>query len=405
MIHGVSAHLLVAPQYHLWCVHPEDEAPEDEEEGSEDEDIDDAHASDDVEDNEELLGGIDEERSQSPSTLAGLVDPVPQSRATSQITDFAILEITLPNNTDASPESSNLGGIFTALSRGSALSSDQRDVLSSRRAGLPVDQHLPRVLVENKRFLSRQVVENNFFKQRLAARLREAQAQLLRQAAIAFFMPAPSVRALILIATCGPYYVTSPIRRKKKKKHKARLVLAQFMKRVTSHDSRSASRLNLQTFLLAAPVLCLRFLKQSQVSSAIDACAKVWPSSSGNGQSITMASFFQLLSGTLGLRFAESVFASYLAEKPAQARTGGANCDRERELDSVAEGAIAAIRRLFVSGHALRIAFLVTGGRADNELRSSLHLIKNIRIVKTLVPAAPAMVKTDTEKGAEAESP
>lgn len=100
MIHGVSAHLLVAPQYHLWCVHPEDEAPEAEEEGSEDEDIGDAHASDDVEDDKELLGGIDEERPQSPSTLAGLVDPaqdadtsfsltatVPQSRATTQITD------------------------------------------------------------------------------------------------------------------------------------------------------------------------------------------------------------------------------------------------------------------------------------------------------------------------------
>jgi hypothetical protein len=42
-----------------------------------------------------------------------------------------------------------------------------------------------------------------------------------------------------------------------------------------------------------------------------------------------MVSFFQLLSGTFGLRFAESVFASHLAEKPAQARTGGAGCDRE----------------------------------------------------------------------------
>jgi hypothetical protein len=82
-----------------------------------------------------------------------------------------------------------------------------------------------------------------------------------------------------------------------------------------------------------------------------DVARGAWPSSSGNGQSTTMASFFQLLSGTLGLRLAESVFASDLAKKPAQARTGGAGCDREREPDGVAEGAIAAIRRLFVSGH------------------------------------------------------
>ncbi|KAJ7853527.1 hypothetical protein B0H14DRAFT_3865790 [Mycena olivaceomarginata] len=92
-----------------------------------------------------------------------------------------------------------------------------------------------------------------------------------------------------------------------------------------------------------------------------------------------MASFFQLLSGTLGLRLAESAPAAIVNESPTAL---------PKELSQLYGG----------------YSFPVM--RADNELRSSLHLIKNIRIVKTLlVPAAPAIVKTDTEKGAEAESP
>ncbi|KAJ7140239.1 hypothetical protein C8R43DRAFT_954961 [Mycena crocata] len=232
-------HLLVAPQYHLWCVddgtdtgNVEELAPA----GDEDEilDVGPIVGTDDDgtvnEDWKEPESGFDlftfnkeppkpaepeydwyseEDPSLNP-TLA-------QSKATSQIADFAIVQVVPRPGTDVST-SSPLGRVFDALTKGTkALTALMKDLLRSRAAKLPVAQQLPRVLVEIKRYIPRQAVpDSELFKSRLSRKLTEAQEQLLHQAAILFCMPEASADVVILVAAAGPYYTTAHVRRKRK---------------------------------------------------------------------------------------------------------------------------------------------------------------------------------------------
>ncbi|KAJ7673137.1 hypothetical protein DFH06DRAFT_1174596, partial [Mycena polygramma] len=224
---GGLTHFLVAPQYPLWCVaaeHPSDEEPgedDDEDKGenmSVDDDADDSAADEHVvEPPMEPLefDDYDEWDGTGPGDLSTDSDgTVAQPKATTQITDFAIVQVTNSPNTDTSSHSSSLGKIFTALIGRLNISADMKAVLGSRRADMPLQNQFPRVLVEIKRFPHRNYVGEQFM-QALRVLLTEARTQLLRQAAVLFCMEEAQATAVVLIAAAGPYYITANIRRKK----------------------------------------------------------------------------------------------------------------------------------------------------------------------------------------------
>ncbi|KAJ7117728.1 hypothetical protein C8R44DRAFT_791342 [Mycena epipterygia] len=259
-------HLLVAPQYPLWCVvEPDAEEPEPpaiendgeatllavEVAGSDDDEaIDEAWEEPSAEpfSLEALdLGPAVEEDPEveleadlnplADQSWTGSVATIAQSRATSQITDFAIVEVT-PR---ADPSlSSTLGKVFAALCSGMKFLPEMTTLLRTRRADSPVDKQLPRVLVEIKRYIHRNVPEGLLFNVRLNKKLYEAQAQLMRQAAILFCMSEATARVVVLVAAVGPYYTTAQVRRKKK-------VNEQFVKDAVENKDMDALRDTLVT--------------------------------------------------------------------------------------------------------------------------------------------------------------
>ncbi|KAJ7149030.1 hypothetical protein C8R43DRAFT_1128793 [Mycena crocata] len=244
LVEGMS-HLLVAPQYHLWCVNddPENDPEPGTVEGEENilaPDHQDAELENDAPVDEDwaepapatfsfadselesLQGSSDESSDDSdeegvlPGDLSGVSGiTLAQSRATSQVTDFAVIEVATPPGTDTSL-SSKIGGVFQRLSQRLKLTSEMATIVRSHRASLPIDIQCPRILVEIKRYIHRSLAPHDpFFKTRLDRKLHEAQKQLIRQAVILFSMPEATSRVVILVAAAGPYYTTAQIRRKK----------------------------------------------------------------------------------------------------------------------------------------------------------------------------------------------
>ncbi|KAJ6514941.1 hypothetical protein C8R47DRAFT_1089126 [Mycena vitilis] len=228
---------LIAPQYFIWCVEAEIEVPVEPEGNDDDEDVaqdvgDDADSDplhlatdpDELEDSEEDLDapstdndppdddenfyweGDNDKSSNSHRTIT-------QPHATSQIADFAIVEVDTPLRTDTSIVTSALGAVFTALSQKAALVSPMKHLLSSRRTGLPIQTQTIRVLVEIKRFTHRHTVGTQF-EGGLTYLLVEAQTQALKQAAVLFCMKETDAKVVLLIAAAGPYYTMAYVRRK-----------------------------------------------------------------------------------------------------------------------------------------------------------------------------------------------
>ncbi|KAJ7180847.1 hypothetical protein C8R46DRAFT_594323 [Mycena filopes] len=243
LVSGVSLHL-VAPQYLLWCVYdaPPEEAEPREAPGEldilapDDETLEETGDEDEppiVEEPwvEPPLAGVltldqnpvvlDSDESDDDGELAfdtsiDSTATVAQRNAPSQITDFAIVAVLPAAGTDTS-ETSALGQAFTALSRGIKLLSPLSKVLRSRRAELSIANQMPRILVEVKRYIHRNISPENsdIFDAEIQTHMIQAQRQLMRQAAVLFSMPDASAQVVILVAAVGPYYSTTAMRRKK----------------------------------------------------------------------------------------------------------------------------------------------------------------------------------------------
>ncbi|KAJ7673125.1 hypothetical protein DFH06DRAFT_1174542 [Mycena polygramma] len=223
LVDGLPNHL-VAPQYHIWCVeaeHPTDEEPGNDAEEDQVEDM----ANDESEDVEredaplparartsiELadIAEYDEAADRSSDSLGTIA----QGKATTQITDFAIVEVITPLGTDTSLRST-LGQVFTALVQGQGLGlpTPMKNFLATRRVRMALAMQSPRVLVEIKRSTHRNAVGEAFAKG-LNVLLSEAQIQLLEQAAVLFCMEEATAEVVILIAAAGPWYTTAHVRR------------------------------------------------------------------------------------------------------------------------------------------------------------------------------------------------
>ncbi|KAJ7491882.1 hypothetical protein FB451DRAFT_1216260 [Mycena latifolia] len=242
---GDMPHLLVAPQYTLWCVPPD--AEEDAElppQPNEDEfpaDDDGADTDDDADVDEEYIdprfsepaparsgafdaglfiaeGGEEEDEVPLADLSISSAMSVSQKHATTQVTDFAVVHVTTPPNTLTTLRESPVGRVFAALLAGLAVGRSLTTILRTRRADLPVNAQMPRILVEIKRFIHRHFLPGKEFNRAMIRGILEARDQLVRQATAMFYMPEVSKEAkvVILIAAVGPYYSTAHIRLKKK---------------------------------------------------------------------------------------------------------------------------------------------------------------------------------------------
>lgn len=119
------------------------------------------------------------------------------------------------------------------------------------------------------------------------------------------------------------------------------------------------------------------------------------------GQATSMASFAQFLGGTVGLGVAEPVFASELAKSLLKyAPEAPAQIVKESPTaiyTALPAAMIPGVVRSYAES--LRIVFVLGVPLAGLALLAAFF-IKNIRIVKTGLPAAPAARNADAEKAA-----
>ncbi|KAJ7152228.1 hypothetical protein C8R43DRAFT_1127307 [Mycena crocata] len=233
-----NSRLLVAPQYHLWCVKDEDEEKEPPPGANEaalsvvldDEEVDDDDVTKDFEDLDwvkpktlpsDLAGFVDaddEEPGDDSFDLAGETSgiTVAQSKTLSQIADFAIIEVVPFFQPAATAPTTTLKKIFDDyVALGKKVAGKMLALIRSRHGEAPIGKQLPRILIENKRYFHRSITNPKEIKERLGVKMLEAQGQASLQAAVLFCMPEAEADVVILIAAVGPYYTTAQVKRRR----------------------------------------------------------------------------------------------------------------------------------------------------------------------------------------------